>query len=418
MKMIYCLMLFLCLQATSNAQLDKGLSIGEFMPDMRIKKMMNYPVPASSTGFYKGKLLILDFMATSCGGCIKALPRLESLQKKFKDQVQILLVTVERPERINAFLKRHANFNLPFVAEDTALAKLFPHQFLSHIAWIDSAGRVGAITESEYITAENIQALLQGEKVHWPVKRDFNSFDFNQAILTVNENNIPQFDLPVNRVYTAVINYLPGVQKHIGIQIDSSNRTTRRSYINYSIYQLYLLLNGCYNFPKSHIILEVKDRDRFVYDPSKGTQEDWKLKNLFCLEAVLPNSTDSVSLQEKLISDLDFYFGCRGRMEKKWTDCLILQNKQSGIRVSDKAESGIRVGMLEYVLNDSIGIMPVINETTGTGYMLLPVAVEQVRDGATLIKVLDKYGLELVKGQREISCLVITQSSPPTGEIF
>jgi thiol-disulfide isomerase/thioredoxin len=404
-------MLLLCLQVRVNAQEFKGLTIGEMLPDLGITKMMNNTAASSNISSYKGKLLILDFMATSCGGCIKALPRLDSLQHKFSDRVAVLLVTVERQERVTAFLKRHPGFRLPFVAEDTTLASLFPHQFLSHIAWIDQTGKVRAISASEYITEQNIQTILRGETVHWPVKRDFTSFDFDEPILTVNENNIPQVDMPVHSVYTAVTNYLPGVQKHIGIKKDSSNSTSRLSYINYSIYQLYLLLYQSYNLPKSRILLGVKNRERFVYDPATGTMEDWKLKNLYCLEAVLPANLDSAAQQQKLLTDLDFYFSCKGRMEKRLTDCLILQNKQTNIKVNTNAGKGIRVGMLEYLLNDSIGAVPVINETTCTTYTTLPLTVELIRDDAYLRKMLDQYGLELVKGQRMINCLVITQPS-------
>jgi hypothetical protein len=98
-------------------------------------------------------------------------------------------------------------------------------------------------------------------------------------------------------------------------------------------------------------------------------------------------------------------------MEKRLTDCLILQNKQTNIKVNTNAGKGIRVGMLEYLLNDSIGAVPVINETTGTTYTTLPLTVELIRDDAYLRKMLDQYGLELVKGQRMINCLVITQPS-------
>ncbi len=417
MKCFNCLMLFLCLQVCAIAQGNKELNIGDMMPDWHLAKMMNHPEVASSIGSFKGKLLILDFMATSCGGCIKALPRLEALQQQFKDQVQILLVTVERPERVNAFLKRNTAFKLPFVAEDTALAKFFPHQFLSHFAWIDNLGMVRAITTSEYVTEQNIQRVLSGGPVHWPVKKDFTSFDFNQTILTANENNIPQEYLPLNRLYTAVTNGLPGVQKHIGMQKDSAAGTNRYSYINYSIYQLYLVLNGCYNLPKSHILIEAKDRERFIYDPTLGTLEEWKAKNNYCLEAVLPSGMDSAAVKQRLVSDLDFYFGCRGRMEKRLTDCLVLQHKGTVIPVKN-AIGGMRVSMLEYLLNDSIGAMPVINETSGTTYTSLPLTAGQIKDDAYRRKVLDQFGLELVKGQRWINCLILTRPAPAKGLIF
>ena len=156
MKTIYCLMILLW-PLGSRAQTVKGFTVGEKVPNIVIPDILNNTVTSSSLAAFKGKLLILDFMATTCTSCLKALPELESMQQKFKNQLQIILVSSEKPERIQLFLKRHPQLSLPFVARDSNLSRMFPHVYISHIVWINSERIVSAITDPEYVNQTNVE---------------------------------------------------------------------------------------------------------------------------------------------------------------------------------------------------------------------------------------------------------------------
>lgn len=401
-------MILLCPSLGTYCQSTKGLGIGDTMPNVTITNMHNSDISSSDIATYKGKILILDFMSTGCVPCIKILPLLDSLQMKFDSRIQIILVTDDTPQRIQSFLKRNPGLKLPIVAADSTLSKLFPHVYISHIAWIGPAGIVRGITHSEYINAKNINALLQGQHVKWPVKRDVAEYDYKQSLFSINENNIPEFSLPAKGFYTAFTNYMPGIQKYNDITEDTARQVVHLSFINRSIIELYLLLYEHYHLPMSQVSVEDKIKNRLVYNPANGYYDDWRDKNFYCLDAILPANIPWPLQQKKLISDCNFFLGLQGRMEKRSVDCLVLKNKNASNKKSS-AGGGLRVGMITYLLNNVVGNVPVIDETTGTTYVTIPIPEQKVKEDEYLRKILAQYGLELVPEKRELGFLVITE---------
>jgi thiol-disulfide isomerase/thioredoxin len=111
---IYIVLAVLCLNLTAHAQEKPDnitdLKIGEQVPDITINNLINYngkdgnPATTAKISHFKGKLLIINFWSTSCGTCITALPKVESLQKEYKDQVYFLSVSYEKAQRVKTFL--------------------------------------------------------------------------------------------------------------------------------------------------------------------------------------------------------------------------------------------------------------------------------------------------------------------------
>ena len=411
MKIFYYLIILLFSSFQAYCQPNSGLHIGNSFPNIEFKKIINYKSPTASFSDFKGKLLILDFMYTTCGPCISILPSLDSLQSHFKTKMQIILVSPENPEIIRAFLKKRPNLHLPFVANDTTLSKLFPHVYISHIAWINPKGIVNAITYSEYINAKNIEALLSGERINWPVKREIPDYDFTQPLLKLNVANMPEESFPAKYYYTAIINYLPGVQKNNIVVADSVNNLTHTSLINYSILELYEILYNRIRLPFTQIIIRVKKEDRLIYNSRKEYFDVWKKKNNYCIEATLPGDIPPAEQKMKLIKDLDFYLGLNSILVKRKVNCVVLKNfRQTQEHSENTKTKSLRLGSIVGLLNNRINKMPLIDETTGTIYLNLPITESQIDDYTYLKKILYQYGIEMVTEKREIEFLVITQS--------
>ena len=134
-------------------------------------------------------------------GCIKGLPALDSLQKKYSGNTQIVLVTNESAEKVKPFLNRHKEIKFPVIYSDSILSMLFPYTFIPHDVWINK-GIVKAITYPEYVNEKNINVVLDNQEIGWPVKFDMAEFDYNRPLIHVNEQNVPAGSYPPQMYYS------------------------------------------------------------------------------------------------------------------------------------------------------------------------------------------------------------------------
>lgn len=177
--------MLLPLLSGAQAPLIKALSIGDTVPDITITNLINYKTTSAKLSDFKGRLILLDFWAVWCSGCIQGLPRLDSLQREFQDQLQVMMIndqgersSIENEKKVKAFfsnwkIKSNGSFTLPSSLKriDT-LEQLFAHIFIPHYVWIGPQGKVIAITSAEEITRENIEAVLKGTPEKMPLKSD------------------------------------------------------------------------------------------------------------------------------------------------------------------------------------------------------------------------------------------------------
>lgn len=394
---------------SAQAPTIKALTIGDTVPDITITNVYNYPDSTIRLSDLKGRLVILDFMATTCIPCIKVLPRFDSLQKQYSERIQIILVSPENAERIQSFLRKSNSLHFPLAADSNS-AKYFPHTYISHVGWINPNGIVCAITHTEYVNSKNIQTVLKGQKINWPVKRDIPDYDFTQHLLQLNERIMPNEALPAHYYYTAIVNYLPGVPKYNKVIEDSTNNSTHISLINFAILELYKILFRRFQIPLSHIVLDAKTKEQLIYNPALGYFETWKRSHVHCVEATLPFRISEEQQREKLINDIAFYFGLNASLERRFVDCLVLRNK-NGVSKKTSINDGLTVGSIVGMLNNQLDAVPVIDETQGTVYLKLPITEAEAINNSHLRKILNEYGIELTSEQREIEFLVINQSN-------
>jgi thiol-disulfide isomerase/thioredoxin len=266
MKLIYCLMILLC-PVVSLCQQAKPLSIGDKVPDLVFDHVVNYKNGTVKLSDLKGKLVILDFMHTSCRSCLQTLLRFESLQKEFKQNVAFLIITTQKKENVNAFLQKTAvgkKITFPFITGDTSLQTIFPFTFISHLVWIGPDGVVKAITHGDYVTPNNLNFIVKGGINHWPVKLDEPDFDYQKPLLVLNPQIQNLGNFPVTGSF--LLPYLPEVAQYFLVTKDTVNETVRTVFINQPITEMYLRLVGKTGFPHSQIQLKVKDSSRYIFD--------------------------------------------------------------------------------------------------------------------------------------------------------
>ncbi|RYD93510.1 MAG: TlpA family protein disulfide reductase [Sphingobacteriales bacterium] len=111
---------------------------------------------------YKGKLIILDFWASWCSSCLQQFPKLDSLQVRFKDAVQILLVNPNIKGDTQAKMQgRLKGYGLTSITFNDSLKKLFPYEFIPHYVWLDGEGKLLAITTANMVNEATIKGYLK-----------------------------------------------------------------------------------------------------------------------------------------------------------------------------------------------------------------------------------------------------------------
>ena len=178
MKPIYCLMVILWpflskgqIVATEEMPSQPALYLENIVPDLTIHQLLNYKDTCASLSNFRGKLIILDFWSVYCKTCIKALPKLDSLQKEFEGKIQILLITHPSGNNFGiASMKQtfarwaKAGLYIPHLPVATSgnesLIELFPHEYIPHYVWIDSRGKLCAITGYNLMNKQMIETLL------------------------------------------------------------------------------------------------------------------------------------------------------------------------------------------------------------------------------------------------------------------
>ena len=102
MKKITCIIAFICIQF-ANAQ--NLLKVGDKAPKIEITDYI-YNIPKDKN--IANKYILLEFWATWCGSCLDAVPKLNLLENKFKDQNNLIFISItdEKPEKALRTIKR------------------------------------------------------------------------------------------------------------------------------------------------------------------------------------------------------------------------------------------------------------------------------------------------------------------------
>jgi thiol-disulfide isomerase/thioredoxin len=306
MKLKICLLGMLCLFFRAKAQennshsivsvtpLKAGLTalqIGAHVPDVLLNKVLNNGGKALHLADFRGKLLVIDFWATSCGACIQAMPRLDSVADAFKDKLVILPVTTEKSNRIIAFQRTNQFLKgkrFRTVVEDNVLSSLFPHRLLPHDVWIDTSGKVIAFTEVAAVNRLNVDRALLGKSIIAEEKVDVLDYDRHKPLLVGGNGGSDT----LYRYRSVITGKLPGLPSGMGFSYDSVKHMTVVRATNVSARRLYTL-----------VFKELAVLPDHQVDMSE-------VSGLYCYELDLPQKSPGL-VRRSIREDLDRFFNVR-----------------------------------------------------------------------------------------------------------
>ena len=159
MKLIF-IIIFSGLCSAVKAQ--PGYAVNDMTGNFPIANIINHTSVSSSFQQFKDRLLIVDFFGTWCVPCIRALPKLSALQEKYKNEINILLVSEETKVKLENFIKKQTNFSFPVVVdEEKNFIKLFQPPSYPYTVIVGKNGKVMAIPSPEEMTGDNIDKWLK-----------------------------------------------------------------------------------------------------------------------------------------------------------------------------------------------------------------------------------------------------------------
>ncbi|WP_454879775.1 TlpA family protein disulfide reductase [Sphingobacterium detergens] len=409
------------MQTTAKDITENGLRIGDEVPDLLITPIHNYKAKSAKLSDFKGKLLILDFWATWCSPCVAMMPKMEELQKEFRDRIQFLSITDQNEKNVLSFISKldaQYNGNIPVVTDDKLFSSYFPHVYLPHYVWIDEHGKVIAFTGAEEISRENIIRVLdKGNGTELKRKRDYKiEYDYTEPLFIGANGGIPT-NLSF---YSVLTGYQSGLSSIFTSKPLKDSTLIRLTFTNDIIPHLY---GGAFGgnrgeFSKKNMRFLVNDTTKLL---PTGDMVEWAKNNTYCYELILPKSRNAEKYAIMKGELNRFFPQYNVYVQKELAEVLALVRVDTIDRIGSAggeqiaAFSGVgfelRNASIKWI-SQQLGMiylqnypLPIVDDT---GYAkAVDIKVEaKMSDVGSLNRALAKYGLSLQKKRKEIEVLV------------
>lgn len=129
---------------------------GFTLPRIAAKGALGEPLSLESL---RGKIVIVDFWATWCGPCVKAMPHLDRFQRKHPDDVAVITINIDEPSEARAMFDE-AGYALTLLAGDADTSDRYDVGAIPHTVVIDRQGMVRKVVRGGKIDLEReISAL-------------------------------------------------------------------------------------------------------------------------------------------------------------------------------------------------------------------------------------------------------------------
>ncbi|OJY97942.1 MAG: hypothetical protein BGP13_09760 [Sphingobacteriales bacterium 40-81] len=398
----------------------RQVNIGGQLPEVGIS-LLNDAKKNVSLSSFNNKYLILDFWATWCTSCYKTFPKMDSLQQEFGNNLQVLLVnakgTLDDEKKITSFFQKRKRpdgkpFNLPTIINDTILDKLFPHKLIPHYVWIDDKGIVQAITSTEQLTRENVNAFVSGSKLFLPSKRDLD-VQLSKPLF-INGNGGENENYIYRSFLTGKIDGLPSA--YGGTTTSDENALLSRIFITNST-RLAIYTQAwpeIRQYPRNRLII--------INDIARGASIS-KAAEKYSYELLFPERP--LKAARKLMQeDLYRYFGVTVNTEKRVVSCLVMvcdssQNTNKRIppitkklkqQVSDDSFLFQDAEQLVSYLN-SISEIPVVNDACAFEKLAITIPNNREMTLSTISELLETHGFHLRPAVRHLDFMIIKESS-------
>ncbi len=374
------------------------VKIGNKVPEIIFNTVLNSTKKNVKLSDFKGKIVLLEFWATWCSPCVAAMPRLQLLQKKYKDNLQIITVSDETKKRIQLFLNTKPSNLLFAIDTSRKISELFPHRTIPHAVLIDSDGKLIINTHTDEINEQVIAALIKKEKPKLTEKADNLSKDFEKDYFFASDT------VTARLMIQAKIEGAPSMSK--GFRDNKIFAGRRLMLMNLSLENMYRMAYGDFAYGR-------------VIDRTVETEKN--KKELFCLDLItkLPQE-----LLPTLKAELMKRFDLQAKIEQAYKSVYVLKiediEKVNNIKINNSSAKGSYGAGSGTFSGEGVEFKDIANYLEAFGVIKLPVVDEtgintkfdiqliyQPEKPETLKKALGNLGLKLEKAERNIDMLVL-----------
>lgn len=408
-----CLTINVCSQQTNNFKENKLFSYHKLIQiDEPENKIIALP--------QKGQKMILDFFSSYCVVCFRMIPKMDTLQQKYKNDIKVLLVGKEDKKIRSIYQRLREKFNLKLsVAFDSAIFSKLKINIVPTYVWIDENGIIKAITSAEEMTDDNVRLFINNKDIVRTKNVRLNEFD-PEKLLFVNGNGGDEKNIQYRSLLTEWTQNLPF---YIPPGLKTTSETDKFQAVGVTFSELYRYAYfGIAGWNMQHPyygkifpIPLLKNSKTNVYIPMISEKR-------FCYSLYKSNSTLSASSIEKYLrKDLEFYFGYKARIGSCNVSCwkltvmdakLLKASKQYKTELN-KDPAGFtafnqpitQILQTIYRYNSSLEI-PII-DCTGIKYNIDLNVVATMEDLNDVAKSLALYGLRLAKAEEQMDAIIL-----------
>ncbi len=162
-----------CTMAYGQSGSNTPLTVGRICPDFKFTDVQHYAKTSVTINDFRGQWLILDCWNRYCSSCLRKMPAMDSLQKKFQSKAKVVLIgytgsqyTKKSDDKPIRFLfemnRKRLNLNLT-IAYDSVFFHKFHIGACPYIVVVDPNGIIRGITTE--FTQEDFKNMMLGKPV-------------------------------------------------------------------------------------------------------------------------------------------------------------------------------------------------------------------------------------------------------------
>lgn len=130
----------------SNMESVRPMVDGDRAPSFALPLIARGGAPGAQITLaqHRGKVVVVDFWATWCGPCIRMMPKLESLSRRYAGQVEVIAINLDDAAKARSMFDE-GNYRMTLVADDGQVSLRYGVSTIPHSVVIDRDGVVRTV---------------------------------------------------------------------------------------------------------------------------------------------------------------------------------------------------------------------------------------------------------------------------------